>query len=403
MKVEQQETQKDEARLRAAKRAEDEAARKEEHKRREQEQKKKVEDAINRRLQPSFWGKYGEYTGYLLLGGIFVFILISNFAGDRRKLSDIPVNEESFITEHNDSESPFKLGSNAFFEGLTLAKAKEFLDNKITSKKAMPRCNIKSLDHVTVKDSFNFYVEHPECQFSEVATQGATGYAEVPLSVFRNRNCLRNKNEDFKPSAEFTFRCNKNKSNGKNGGYVVHTLNFLRKGFVNEECWNNEIGEDAGKECPPLEKFKECEKRFVGTHCALEGEDEIKKELQANGPVISILFPYRDFFIYKSGDYVVEEKSKLDGLVIIKIVGWETLPDGSGVWLVETLWGETWGDNGIARVRIGTEESLIEKFAYILYPEKTENGSEPEQPKAEGEEQSQQQENSQQSNEDLFE
>lgn len=383
MKPEQTEEKGEDARLRARRREEEERVRRLEMEQRKAETKKRVEDAIDRRLTPGFWGRYGEYTGYALLAGIFLFVLISNFAGDRRKLSDISVNEEAFITSHNEGDSSYKLGRNSFFEGLTLAKAKEFFRNQLTTKKSMPRCNIKSLDHVTVKDSYNFYKEHPECHFEETARNCSSAYAEIPMSVFRNRNCLRNKNEDFKPSVDFTIRCNTNKSNGCNGGYLIHTLNFLRKGFVSEDCWTSTMGEDKGTECPALDKFKSCEKRFVGTHCALEGEEEIKKELQANGPVISILLPFRDLLIYRSGDYVVEDRSKLDGLAIVKIVGWETLPDGNGVWLLETLWGKDWGTDGIARVRIGSEESTIEKFAYILYPEKTEKTGDDERDRSE--------------------
>ena len=160
----------------------------------------------------------------------------------------------------------------------------------------------------------------------------------------------------------------------------------MRKGIVTEECFNTEVGDDKKTDCP-LEKLKKCEKRFVGTHCALEGEEEIKKEIQANGPVMSIMIPYRDLLVYSSGDFVIEEKSKLEGLLIIKIVGWETMQDGRGVWLVEPLWGKEFGQDGLVRVKMGSEESLIEKFAYILYPEKLEEKQESEKKEKEQEEQ----------------
>lgn len=368
MKPEQVDAQRDEARKRDRQKEEEERNKKEELKKREKEQKDKVSNAFKKRGELTLWQRYGPYTGYAVLGLLFLFVILSNFAGDRRKLSDIPVNEESFITAHNDLDSPFKLGKNKHFEGLNLAKAREFFANSITTKKTMPRCNVKSLESIAVKDAFNFYTDYPECHFEEEAKQCAAGYAEIPLSIFRNRNCLRSKNEDFKPSTDFVFRCNTNQSKGCQGGYVVQTLNFLRKGLVNEQCWNKEIGEDKGTDCP-LEKLKSCEKRFVGTHCALEGEEEVKKEVQSHGPVLSIMIPYRDFLIYRSGDYVIEEKSKLEGMMIVKIIGWETLQDGTAVWLVDPMFGRDFGVNGVARVRMGSEESLFEKFAYTFYTE----------------------------------
>lgn len=52
---------------------------------------------MKKRNQPSFYKRYEDYFGYGLLGVIVVFLLYANFTGDRRKLNQIPVNEDTFI------------------------------------------------------------------------------------------------------------------------------------------------------------------------------------------------------------------------------------------------------------------------------------------------------------------
>lgn len=394
MKEQTEEQRKEETRQRNAKREEDERAKKEEQKRREKEQRDKVASAFKRRSELTLWEKYGPYTGYIVLGLLFLFVLLSNFSGDRRKLADIIVNEDSFITKHNEGDASYKLGANPFFQGRTLADLKEIFNNRITIKKNMARCNSKALEQIQLRDSYNFYEEHPKCRTDEKLSYCSSAYAEVPISVFRNKMCMKSSAsetaEEFKPSLDFFFRCNKNQSKGCFGGYLVQTLGFMKKGIVSEQCWNEQVGAQVERdikvlrekksekkedeECP-LEKLKTCDKKFVTHHCALEGEEEIKKEIQSNGPVMAFVFPYRDFFVYRSGDYEIEEKSKLEGMIIVKIVGWETLKDGNGVWLVDPLWGREFGVNGLARVRIGQEESFLDKFAYALTVEKTEQKS----------------------------
>jgi len=48
------------------------------------------------------------------------FLLYANFSGDRRKLSQIPVNEDVFITSINEDSSSFKAKVQPFFDTDTL-------------------------------------------------------------------------------------------------------------------------------------------------------------------------------------------------------------------------------------------------------------------------------------------
>ena len=55
----------------------------------------------------------------------------------------------------------------------------------------------------------------------------------------------------------------------------------------------------------------------------------MKKEIFKNGPIASFMTPFRDFLIYKEGVYEFADKTKIDGMVFVKIIGWSVNSDGS--------------------------------------------------------------------------
>lgn len=60
---------------------------------------------------------------------------------------------------------------------------------------------------------------------------------------------------------------------------------------------------------------------------------------------------FRDFLIYKDGIYhVYEGTSRFQGAHALKIIGWDTNEAGINYWIVENSWGESWGENGFARI-----------------------------------------------------
>ena len=123
-KTEDFDRERDAIRRRNAELADQERERQREEQERRKINKEKAMKSLAKRNQKGFWEKYKDYFAYGALGAVVLFILISNFTGDRRKLADIPVNEESYIIEHNDANPPFKLGANEFFQGHTLANIK---------------------------------------------------------------------------------------------------------------------------------------------------------------------------------------------------------------------------------------------------------------------------------------
>lgn len=337
--------------------------------------KEKAMKSLQKRNQKSFWEKYKDYFAYGALGAVVLFILISNFTGDRRKLADIPVNEEDFIIQHNDANPPFKLGVNDHFQGHTLANVKEWANNRFSTKKTISKCNPKSIENVVLGNEYNFYKEYPTCRTDEVATKASASYAEVPISVFRSRNCKAGGDPAFTPALGYLFNCDLKFNTGSKGGYLANSVDFMMKhGLINEHCWNDIKGEEG--QCPAADKIKTCTKEYVESYCVYETVDEIKKEIQKNGPIVSFMPAYRDFLIYKNGKYEQGDKFKVDGMFFVKVVGWETSEDGGQYWLVDPLWGRTWGDDGLARVAMGTSESLLDQVGLTLYPTAQEKSQE---------------------------
>lgn len=90
-----------------------------------------------------------------------------------------------------------------------------------------------------------------------------------------------------------------------------------------------------------------------------------------NGPVIGGMTPNTDFLTYKDGVYQrTQEAFKFQGSHLVKIVGWETLPDNGAAWIVENQWGEDWGENGFAKIAMGQGDSTLDYYSLSVsvYP-----------------------------------
>ena len=145
-----------------------------------------------------------------------------------------------------------------------------------------------------------------------------------------------------KLSAQEVLDCDRS-SNGCQGGTCNRAIAWgKKKGFLPESCYPN-----TGKpgECPE-EHLTENSCRQTNNFyrvvdfCIATQIDGIKKELMTNGPVIGQMVPNTDFLTYKDGVYQrTQEAFKFQGQHVVKIVGWESLPDGGSAWIVENYWG----------------------------------------------------------------
>ena len=97
--------------------------------------------------------------------------------------------------------------------------------------------------------------------------------------------------------------------------------------------------------------------------CITVQEENIKREIIKNGPVVSQMLPYTDFLAYKEGSYHrTPESFKFSGYHLVKLIGWSKAMDGSTEWIAENSWGQDWGMNGYVRV-LGRGDSGIDSYA----------------------------------------
>jgi len=80
--------------------------------------------------------------------------------------------------------------------------------------------------------------------------------------------------------------------------------------------------------------------------------------------------PHTDLLTYSKGVYQrVEGSFRFQGNHVVKVLGWETSPDGSSYWIVENTWGSDWGEDGYARIASGGETSLdFYALGFTIYP-----------------------------------
>ena len=340
----------------------------EESESRRKEMREKLQKSISKRSQKSFWARYQDYIGYGALGAVVLFIVYLNFSGDKRKLEDILVNEDTHIQAHNDANREYTVKANNFFQGMSMAQARDLFKNNLTNKKSQPRCNTSNLQDVVLPESHNFYKQHPHCRFDTEQAKCSASYALAHSSAYRNRFCMFNMGEDFTPSVDHLFNCDTKDNQGCKNGFLLRSLDYVAEnGHISEKCWKS-LNVEEGK-CPSQEELDKCEHYKLSGYCVLEGVEDIKKEMFKNGPVVSMIQPFRNFLIYNKGLFNIDEnENKLDGFQAVKIIGWDHDADGNEWWIVENFWGNSWGEDGTARVLIGSEDSFLDKFAVALYP-----------------------------------
>ena len=94
-----------------------------------------------------------------------------------------------------------------------------------------------------------------------------------------------------------------------------------------------------------------------------EPDVEAIKEAVLHGPVLTLMNVYEDFLFYKSGVYQALGMNFL-GAHAVRIVGWD---DAARAWIVQNSWGETWGEDGCARIYWDDSFSQIGRFAVIQH------------------------------------
>ena len=313
---------------------------------------------------------------YLTFGGLFlvlVYIIVMLFMNRQTPLNKIPVLDETRFFEHNSGNS-WKQGACKFWEGQTLADAKRLMSTSFASHSNLNKCFVDSTDEIP--ESFDTREVFKECKL-KVMDQNkkcAGSYATAIASTFSEKLCIESEEKKLIPlSAQELLSCD-TANKGCRGGYVNNALEYLvMRGISTEECLPYKGTFDA--KCS--EMCAEPMKARPESFCVLFGDNDIKREIMKNGPVVSSMEVYTDFLSYKTGVYTKgEDVPKFSGYHTIKIVGWgvedgsEDEPNKGGkYWIIENSWGEDWGLNGYAKIAEG-QNLFLEQYAYSILSKK---------------------------------
>ncbi|XP_022181434.1 cathepsin B-like cysteine proteinase 4 [Myzus persicae] len=165
---------------------------------------------------------------------------------------------------------------------------------------------------------------------------------------------------------------------------------FKRHGVVSGGKYNTNVGCQPLRVPPVFELPKnhgqhKCMKQCYGNksidydhdHVKIKkwyyitGKDKgisIQKEILAHGPVVVSFLMYDDFFLYKRGVYAKTPKAKIVRGTYVKIIGWG-VENGVDYWLVVSNFGYEFGENGLFKVKRGTNECRIEVWITGVVPD----------------------------------
>ncbi|NP_001280337.1 cathepsin B-like cysteine proteinase 5 precursor [Acyrthosiphon pisum] len=260
--------------------------------------------------------------------------------------------------------------------------------SKIMYKTRHPRSAIDNQIH----EEFDARKGWPQCKtIGEVHDDGNTrwGWAYATAGVLADRMCIAtNGSYNQLLSTEELIFCGgiKTKQSGAVRGDDV--WEYLKShGLVSGGKYNTNDGCQPSK-IPPIGNIPThlynhtCEERCYGNNTIhyyhdhvkvshyynIKSNEDIQKEVQTYGPVSVKFRVYDDFFLYKSGVYVKTEKSLYVRRHFAKLIGWG-VENGVDYWLLVNFWGNEWGQNGLFKIKRGTNEVHVEDYVYAGEPE----------------------------------
>jgi len=342
----------------------------------EEQENKRLENLIRAQEVSSAFNKKknsGFNTYYIVfgtLGGLMLYIIVMMIINKSTPLNKTLTIDEKTIEDHNQN-TPWKQGPNKFFEGSTLADAKQIMNNSFASHSNLIRCSIN--DSIIPPVAFDSRKEWPTCVPAIGTTQrscGGASFAFAASSTIAQRQCIASPEKKLTNLSKQELLSCDTLNNGCKGGFLNNSLDYIkRKGLSQETCFPYE----SDTETPTCDKMCDSpKKQFIDSYCILFAEDDIKRDIFKNGPVFAVTHVHTDFLPYKTGVYVKgDEVPRFSGSSSIKIIGWgiedgkDEVNKGNKYWIVENSWGEDWVEEGYAKISMG-QELMFDQYAYSV-------------------------------------
>ena len=348
---------------------------KEVSKRKEKQRRLAEEASIKLGKKKSSWYTNPYYLTFGGLGILFVYVMVMLFLNRQPPLNKTPVIDEKKIAEHN-AQTPWFQGASTFWQGATLADAKKIFTTAFSSHSNLLQCVVD--EKLDIPEKFDVRTKWPKCYMGPVDQNRKCdgSYAIALAQAFSERECIARGGEELtKYSAQELLSCDP-KNEGCRGGYLNNALEYMiQTGLAPEDCMKY-TGNFTTK-C--IEMCDNPKRSKLASDCVVFGEQDIKREIMTNGPVVGVMEMYTDFLNYKKGVYEHgEDVPKFSGYHAVKIIGWgvdsgeegqdEGPSTGNKYWLVQNTWGEDWGIKGVAKVLVSEGENRLsfEKFVFGL-------------------------------------
>jgi C1A family cysteine protease len=263
----------------------------------------------------------------------------------------------------------------------TLGQVKSLLGVKAGGPKLEEKTEFEVEDG-DVPDEFDSRTHWPQCPtISMIRDQSACGtcWAFGAAEAISDRYCTYGVNKNLSVAAgDIGFCCGFSCGDGCDGGYPSAAWSYwARTGVVDEDCYPYPFPScdhhvpNSQHPCPSNEyptpkcpkackngKTWQSQKHMASKSYSTGGENNIMKEIFANGPVETAFSVYQDFLTYKTGVYKRTSNVFLGGHAV-KFVGWG-VEDGTKYWLVANSWNPSWGDQGYFKIVKGSNECGIE-------------------------------------------
>ena len=242
-----------------------------------------------------------------------------------------------------------------------------------------PRSTRRNLSHlnVTLPQEYNFLKEYPHCDFGPLRQECGCCYAYGPLKAMSHRFC-RATGEKLLLSPQFVVACDL-ADNACIGGCERAVLYFMEQyGITDIDChpwkhvkrYSHEFCSKCANGSTPR-----MYKAAYGSTSHYVGIEDIKKAIFTGGPVSASIAIDPEFTYYHGGIYRSSRKGYIEaGNHAVELVGWG-VEKGVEYWLLLNQYGERWGDKGMMKIKMGSNEGLVESFVYAAEPllDKNEN------------------------------
>jgi len=304
------------------------------------------------------------------IGSIVVACLLLVINPDRGPFQ-IPVNDQNLISHVNRNSKSWTAAAASFFEGWTIGDVKMLEGVSVSSVGGgVANCVVPD---TPVPESFDARQKWPQCFNSPIYNMGncTASWAITTASALSNRFCVSDPSEysELMLSPQQLLSCD-SMNRACNGGDIDTAWNYIqREGLVSEICFPYQADGSVSCEsrCSSEVPLKSA------SHCVLNSESAIRREIFLNGPVVAPLFLMDDFLVYKDGLYETSNTAtqltdarRQRIIHAVKIIGWGSI-EKKPYWLVENSWGEDWGDHGYAKVLVGGEDKKgIVVESYVL-------------------------------------